>query len=114
VDEDDEVFADENVHATHLPNPQQALLEKERVETYRAFLAELKASLDRIERAVVEAGETDTYDTTELQRKLRCDRGRIYQARKTIKDRAEKLRQRWEAAGRPLPNFQISTKKTLR
>jgi DNA-directed RNA polymerase specialized sigma24 family protein len=45
VDEAGEVFEDENLHATTFPNPEKALLEKERVETYRAFLTELKASL---------------------------------------------------------------------
>jgi uncharacterized protein YfkK (UPF0435 family) len=114
IDEDDVVFADENVHATPRPNPEQAVLEKERVETLRTFLAELKESLDPVERTVLEAGETDSYDTTELQRKLRCTRERIYVARRTIKDQAQKLRQRWEAAGRSLPGFRFSAKKTSR
>lgn len=111
VDEAGEVFEDENLHATTFPNPEQALLEKERVETYRAFLAELKTSLDAVELAIVEAGEEDDDDTTELQKKLRCTRDRIYVARRSIKAKALMQRMRWEAGGRLLPGFLAIRKK---
>jgi hypothetical protein len=111
IDESGEEFEDENLHATPFPNPEKALLEKERVETYRTFLGELKKTLDPIELAVLEDGEDDSYDTTELQKKLRCSRDRIYEARRSIKARALELRKRWEAGGRLLPGFLAIKKK---
>jgi hypothetical protein len=105
VDEAGEVFEDENVHASHIPTPEKAVLEKERVETYRAFLTELKESLDPLERAIIEEGERDNDETTELQKKLRESRERIYKARFNIKTKALALRKRWEASGRLLPGF---------
>jgi hypothetical protein len=105
VDEAGEVFEDENLHAALAPSPERALLEKERVLTYRAFLDELKTSLDPVELAIVASGEADDYETTELQRTLRCPRATIYEARRSIKKKALKLRERWAAAGRELPGF---------
>jgi hypothetical protein len=106
IDESGEEFDNESLHAHPAPNPERALLEKERILTYRAFLDELKKSLDPVELAVVVAGEKDADDTTDLQKQLRCSRDRIYQARFTIKQKGLKLRERWTAAGRELPGFE--------
>ena len=111
VDEAGEVLADENLHATTFPHGEKAVLEKERALTYRAFLAELKKSLDAVELAVLEAGEDDSDETTDLQRKLRCKRDRIYAARRSIKEKALELRKRWQAAGRLLPGFRSLKKE---
>jgi hypothetical protein len=105
VDEAGEEVDDERLHAHAAPSPERAVLEKERVETYRAFFTELKESLDSVERAIIEAGEKDADDTADLEKQLRCSRERIYKARFTIKQKALKLRARWAAAGRELPGF---------
>jgi DNA-directed RNA polymerase specialized sigma24 family protein len=105
----DEVV-DADAERNRTPNPEKALLEKERVETYRKFLEELKAGLTPIELGIVGEGEDDNYDTTELQKKLKCTRDQIYEARRTIKEKAVKLRDRWTAGGRALPGFPGRTK----
>jgi hypothetical protein len=114
VDEDGQEVDDERLHVHPAPSPERAVLEKERVETYRAFFAELKESLDPMERAIVEAGEKEADDTTDLAKQLRCSRDRIYQARFTIKQKALKLRARWAAAGRELPGFERHIERPAR
>jgi hypothetical protein len=105
VDESGETLDDENLHAATFPHGEKAVLEKERIETYREFFDELEKSLDPIERAVLRDTAADVDDTVELQKKLRCSRDRIYKARFNIKTKAFELRRRWEAAGRVLPGF---------
>ena len=107
IDEAGEVFEDENLHATTFPHGEVAVIEKERVEIFREFIGALKELLDPIELAIIQDGEADNYDTTALAKKLRVKRDRIYEARRKIKEKAVALRKRWEAAGRPLPNFPV-------
>jgi len=111
IDESGEVFQNEEAHAHGSPSPEKAVIEKERVLIYREFLSELKTTLGRIELGIVIAGEDETFDTTELQQKLKCTRDQIYEARRTIKEKALKLRDRWAAGGRVLPGFLAMKKK---
>ncbi len=110
IDEAGEVFHNEEAQAHGGPNPERALILKERVLIYREFLSELKTTLDRIELGIVVAGEDESFDTTDIQRSLKCTRDQIYEARRTIKEKALKLRDRWAAGGRMLPGF-LGTKK---
>jgi hypothetical protein len=100
-----EEIDDASARPHQAPNALQALLEKERVLTYRKFLEELKAGLTPIELGVITEGEDENFDATELQKKLKCARSEIYEARRHIKEKAEKLRDRWIAGGRELPGF---------
>lgn len=111
IDPSGELFHNEEAQAHGGPNPERALLEKERVITHREFLWELKKSLDRVELGVVLAGEDESFDTTELQQRLDCTRDQIYEARRTIKAKALKQRDRWVAGGRLLPGFSATKKK---
>jgi hypothetical protein len=113
----DDYFADidqtanEDMEKGTFPNPEQALLAKERVLTSQKFIAELKKLLTPIELGIVTEGEDENYDTTELQQKLKCSRNEIYEARRTMKEKAVKLRARWEAGGRELTALPKQTKK---
>jgi hypothetical protein len=109
-DEDD----DQAALPGHVPDPEALLIERETVETYRAFITELKEELrqNRIALGVLTEGEEENFDTTELQQKLGATREQIYEARRTIKAKAESLRDRWLAnQKRELPGFPGVKKK---
>jgi len=112
-DDEEEDRDDEARVRGDFPDPEAALIERETVETYRAFIKELKAALAKnaIALRVLSEGEDESYDTEDIKTKLKNEDGitatreQIYDARRAIKDKAIELRNRWRDAGRELPGF---------